>query len=185
MRHRKKGHKLGVKTDHRLAMMRNMTLGLVEHGRIKTTVARAKRLRSFVEKLVTRLKEPTVANLRVANQTLSNRDATLKIAQDISPVFKNRSGGYTRILKLSKPRAGDAADMALIEWVEESLVPAYSGMVAAPKKKATAKKKSSDKTTEKKAAKKSAKPATSGGSETMKPKAKKAKAEKKTTARKV
>lgn len=167
MRHRKKGSKLGVKTDHRLAMMRNMTLGLVEHGRIKTTVARAKRLRPFIEKLVTRLKEPTVANLRVANQKLSNREATLRIAHEISPKFKDRAGGYTRILKLATPRAGDAADMALIEWVDESLVPAYSGMVSSPKKKPAKKTdaiKKEAKTTAK-AAKATAKSAKSDSSE--------------------
>jgi large subunit ribosomal protein L17 len=143
MRHQKRRLKLGVKSDHRLAMMRNLTLGLVEHGRIKTTVARAKRLRPFIERLVTRLKDPTVANLRTANSKLSNRSAVLRIAQDIAPKFKDRAGGYTRIMKLAKPRAGDAADMALIEWVDESLVLAYSGMASAPKaKKKVAKKKS-------------------------------------------
>jgi len=101
-------------------------LGLVEHGRIKTTVARAKRMRPFVEKLVTRLKDPTVANLRVAVSLLNNRDAVLTIAKDIAPKFATRPGGYTRILKLAGARAGDAADMALIEWVEESLVGAYN-----------------------------------------------------------
>jgi len=182
MRHRKKGLRLGVKTDHRLAMMRNMTLGLVEHGRIKTTVARAKRLRPFIEKLVTRLKDPSVANIRIANSKLSNRDATLRIAYEISPKFKDRAGGYTRILRLATPRAGDAADMALIEWVEESLVPAYSGMVSAPKKKPAKKagaKKSAAEKAEKKTAKaaKSAK-AASGEVKAAKPKTEKTKTEK-------
>ncbi len=135
MRHRKKSLRLGVKTDHRLAMMRNLTMSLVEHGRIKTTVSRAKRLRPFVERLVTRLKDPSVANLRLANSKLANREVALKIAQEISPKFADRAGGYTRIMRLANPRAGDCADMALIEWVEESLVAAYSGMVKAPAKK--------------------------------------------------
>jgi large subunit ribosomal protein L17 len=183
MRHRKKGLRLGVKTDHRLAMMRNMTLGLLEHGRIKTTVARAKRLRPFIEKLVTRLKDPSVANLRIANQKLSNREATLRIARDISPKFKDRSGGYTRILRLAKPRAGDAADMALIEWVDESLVPAYSGMLSAPnpKKKSAkkAEKKSSTAKAEKKA--KEASEEASEDAEAAKPKAEKKSAKKATS----
>jgi large subunit ribosomal protein L17 len=132
-------------------MMRNLTLGLVEHGRIKTTLARAKRLRPFIEPIVTRLKDPTVANIRTVNSQLANRDATLRIAQEISPKFKDRTGGYTRILKLAKPRAGDAADMALIEWVDESLVAAYSGMVAAPKAKKGAKKPAKKAAGEKKA----------------------------------
>ncbi|NCN40478.1 50S ribosomal protein L17 [bacterium] len=152
MRHRKKSLRLGVKTDHRLAMMRNLTMSLVEHGRIKTTVSRAKRLRPFVEKLVTRLKDPSLANLRIANAKLSNRDVALKIANEISPKFSDRPGGYTRIMRLATPRAGDAADMAFIEWTEESLVAAYSGMVAAPKKPA----KKGAKKTAKKAGKKAA-----------------------------
>lgn len=153
MRHQKRRLKLGVKSDHRLAMMRNLTLGLVEHGRIKTTLARAKRLRPFIEPIVTRLKDPTVANIRTVLSQLANRDATLRIAQEISPKFKDRTGGYTRILKLAKPRAGDAADMALIEWVDESLVTAYSGMAAGPKAKKSAKKPAKKAAGEKKAAK--------------------------------
>jgi large subunit ribosomal protein L17 len=153
MRHQKRRLKLGVKSDHRLAMMRNLTLGLVEHGRIKTTLARAKRLRPFIEPIVTRLKDPTVANIRTVLSQLANRDATLRIAKEISPKFKDRTGGYTRILKLSKPRAGDAADMALIEWVDESLVTAYSGMVAAPKAKKSANKPAKKAAGAKKAAK--------------------------------
>jgi len=161
MRHRKRTAKLGVKTDHRKAMLRNLTLGLLEHGRIKTTIARAKRLRSFVEPLVNRLKDPSVANLRLANATLANRDAALKIAKEISPKFSTRPGGYTRIMRLANPRVGDNASLALIEGSDESLVPAYSEMVA-PKgkadKKAKAKKDDSKKTkkadTKKKASKK-------------------------------
>jgi large subunit ribosomal protein L17 len=162
MRHRKRTAKLGVKSDHRFAMMRNMTLGLLEHGRIKTTVARAKLLRTFIEPLVTRLKDPSLANIRLANQRLHNRDAALKIAREISPVFAKRPGGYTRILKLAGHRAGDAADMALIEWVEESLVPAYAE-VASPGAKKTAKKPTAaKKAAGKKAASKSKKAAADG-----------------------
>ncbi len=115
-------------------MLRNLTLGLLEHGRIKTTIARAKRLRPFVERIVTRLKDPSVANRRLALSALGNKGAVSDIADKISPQFKDRPGGYLRILRLAKVRAGDCADMALIEWVEESLVPAYSQK--APKKAA-------------------------------------------------
>lgn len=138
--HRNRTSRLGVKTGHRTAMIRNLTLGLVEHGRIKTTVARAKRMRPFVEKLVTRLKDPTVANLRHAVSELNNRDAVLVIAKDIAPKFADRPGGYLRILKLAGHRAGDAADMALIEWVDESLVSAYQEKKPVPAKKTTGKK---------------------------------------------
>jgi large subunit ribosomal protein L17 len=147
MRHGKNRSRLGVKAAHRVAMLRNLTLGLVKHGRIKTTLPRARKLRPFLEPIVTRLREPTVANIRVANALLNNRDVVLEIAQKIAPKFKTRPGGYLRILKLATPRAGDAADMALIEWSDESLVPAYSAEPVAKsstknstKKKATAQK---------------------------------------------
>lgn len=136
MRHHNRSKNFGVDTPHRVAMMRNMTVALVENGRIETTVTRAKALRSFVEKLVTSLKEPTVANIRSAQRKLPRKETIMTIANEIAPKFKTRPGGYTRVLKLSRPRAGDAADMALIEWVEESLVPAYGSVKKTSKKKA-------------------------------------------------
>lgn len=137
MRHGNKATRLGVKKQHRIAMLRNLTLGLIEHGRIKTTVTRAKYLRTFVEPLVTRLKDPSVANVRVALSILANRNAVLTIAKTISPAFATRPGGYTRVMRLAQPRAGDAADMAFIEWVDEKLVREYQ---EAPKATAKAKK---------------------------------------------
>jgi large subunit ribosomal protein L17 len=128
MRHQKRRKRLGVKSPHRIAMLRNLTLGLVEHGRIKTTVARAKVLRPFVEKLVTKLKDPTVPNIRIAKSILPNTDAVVSLYTNVSPKFKDRPGGYLRILKLATPRAGDNADMALVEWVDKSLVKAYSDL---------------------------------------------------------
>lgn len=125
MRHGKISTRLGVKSGHRIAMIRNLALGLVEHGRIRTTTVRAKRLRPFMERLVTQLKEPTTANLRWALKQLPHRAAIQAIAQNVSTKFKDRPGGYLRILKLAKPRVGDCADMSLIEWVDESLVNAY------------------------------------------------------------
>ncbi len=151
MRHANRSSRLGVKTAHRKAMLRNLTLGLVEHGRIKTTIARAKRLRPFVEKIVTRLKDPTVANLRLAQAELANKGAVAAIAGTIAPKFKDRAGGYLRILRLATPRAGDCADMALIEWVEEGLVSAYNKDTSAKKKATKGAKKTSAKSKEKKA----------------------------------
>jgi large subunit ribosomal protein L17 len=148
MRHGKVSSRLGVKADHRVAMLRNLTLGIIQHGRIRTTLARAKKLRPFLEPLVTRLKNPSVANIRIANERLANKEAVLALAQKVSVVFKDRPGGYLRILKLATPRAGDAADMALIEWSDESLVPFYSE--GAKKKAPSAKRK----TVSKKAARK-------------------------------
>lgn len=128
MRHGKVTRNLGVKTGHRTAMLRNLAKGLVRDGRIRTTSARAKVLRSFVEKLVTRVKDPTVANIRVISSELNDKPTVLSIVRDIAPVFKDRAGGYTRILKLAGRRPGDNADMVLIEWVDEGLV--EKGMAA-------------------------------------------------------
>lgn len=158
MRHHTVSRRLGVKTGHRNAMLRNLSMALVEHGRITTTTARAKVLRSFLEKQVTRLKEPSVANIRTACRDLANKKVVMKIANDISPKFQDRPGGYLRILKLAQPRVGDCADMSMIEWVEPSLVNYYASQdekgstakKAAPKKKAkaeTAKSKAKKKTT--------------------------------------
>lgn len=141
MRHQMRSSRLGVKVQHRAAMLRNMTLGLVEHGRIKTTVTRAKALRPFVERIVTRLKDPSISNIRLVQRTLPHRDCVMTIAREIAPKFKDRNGGYLRIMRLASPRAGDAADMALIEWVEASLVKAYQEVVESKKSKAGGKKK--------------------------------------------
>lgn len=138
MRHVKTRSRLGVKADHRVAMLRNLTIGLVQHGRIKTTLPRAKKLRPFLEPIVTRLKDPTVANLRIAVARLANRDTVMEIAKTIAPKMKDRPGGYLRIMKLAGHRVGDAADMALIEWSDISLVPAYNDKPT--KKEAPAKK---------------------------------------------
>jgi large subunit ribosomal protein L17 len=87
-------------------------------------------LRPFVEKLVTKLKDPSVHNIRYGIAQLANRGIVLSIAQEVSPAFKDRNGGYLRIMKLAQRRPGDCADMALIEWVDESLV--KSQVVSAP-----------------------------------------------------
>jgi large subunit ribosomal protein L17 len=167
MRHHKRRVRLGVKSPHRMAMIRNLTLGLIENGRIRTTVARAKLLRPFVEKLVTRLKDPTVANIRVAKSALPHRDAVIQIYQDIAPKFKDRPGGYLRILKLSNPRPGDNADLALIEWVDRSLVRAYSDM----EKKSETPKKGSKATSKNSSKKKVAKSDSEAGGTAKKAKA--------------
>lgn len=124
MRHHVVSRRLGVKTGHRKALLRNMLKSLVRDGRIRTTVARAKVLRSYVEPLVTKLKDPTVANVRYVASILNDRNAAYELTNTIAPKFKTRNGGYLRILKLAKSRPGDNADMALIEWVDEGLVEA-------------------------------------------------------------
>jgi len=122
MRHLARSRRLGVKTGHRVALLRNLLRGLVRDGRIRTTVARAKVLRPYVEKIVTRLKDPTVANVRHVYSLVNDRDAVYTLTHDVAPKFKARSGGYIRILKLAQSRPGDNADMALVEWVDEGLV---------------------------------------------------------------
>jgi len=117
MRHKKSGFKLGRKPAHRKAMVRNLATSLVEHGRIETTVTRAKALRIFIEPLVTLGKKGELANRRQALKKLPNKDVVHKIFDEIAPKFKERPGGYTRIIKTGY-RQGDMAPMAIIEFVD-------------------------------------------------------------------
>ncbi len=120
MRHRVAGKKLGRTAAHRRAMHKNMATSLIEHERIITTLPKAKSLRPYVEKLVTLSKESTVHRRRQAFAVLRSKDAVNKLFDTLGPRFKARPGGYTRILKLSKPRLGDAGERAVIEFVERS-----------------------------------------------------------------
>src|SRR5215216_1602403 len=122
MRHNKVSRNLGVKTGHRTAMLRNLARGLVRDGSIRTTSARAKVLRSFIEPIVTKLKDPSVASIRYANSCLNDKVTVSSIAQEIAPKFKDRAGGYIRILKLAARRPGDNADMTIVQWVDAELV---------------------------------------------------------------
>jgi len=127
MRHRNAGRTLGRNATHRRAMFRNMTCSLFEHGRITTTVAKAKELRPFVEKLITMAKRgvesgDNIKSLharRLILQRLPHKDAVAKLFKEIAPRFANRPGGYTRILKLQKRRLGDAGFTAIIELLKE------------------------------------------------------------------
>lgn len=117
MRHAMKHRKLGRTSSHRQAMFRNQLASLIEHGRIKTTLAKAKELRPLAERLVTRGREGTVHARRVVRQWLPDRKVVKKLFDDVSPRFADRPGGYLRILKLG-PRPGDAAEMAILEFVD-------------------------------------------------------------------
>ena len=117
MRHRKSGRKLGRNSSHRKAMFRNMAMSLVQHETIKTTLPKAKELRRVVEPLITLAKEDGVANRRLAFDRLRDKAAVGKLFTDLGPRFKERPGGYIRILKMG-PRAGDAAPMALVQLVD-------------------------------------------------------------------
>src|SRR5215207_159696 len=118
MRHQRKTVKLGRKQGHRDALLSNLAVSLIEHGRIKTTVAKAKAVRPFVEKLVTKAKNGTLHSRRMALADLRhNEGAVAKLFTEIGPLTAERKGGYTRIVKLGMRRS-DASEMALIEWVD-------------------------------------------------------------------
>lgn len=120
MRHRVRGNQLSRTSSHRNAMIRNMAASLIEHERIVTTLPKAKNLRPFIEKLVTMARTNTVHKQRLAFARLRNRNAVAKLFDVLAPRFAERPGGYTRILKLSKPRLGDNGQRALIEFVERT-----------------------------------------------------------------
>ena len=116
MRHNVAGRKLGRTTAHRTAMFRNQLASLIEHERIRTTVAKAKALRPIAEKVVTRSREDSVHARRLVGRWVPDRDHIHKLFHEIGPRFADRPGGYTRIVKLG-PRQGDAAEMAILEFV--------------------------------------------------------------------
>jgi large subunit ribosomal protein L17 len=117
MRHLKAGRRLNRNATHRLALMRNLTLALVEHGRIITTVAKAKEARRFVEKLITLGKEGTLHARRLALSRLPHRETVAKIFDDLAPRYQERHGGYTRVIKRHERRLGDAGETAFLELI--------------------------------------------------------------------
>jgi len=130
MRHRNAGRTLGRSSTHRLALFRNLTRALFEHGRITTTLAKAKELRPFVEKLITVAKRGIESGdniralhaRRLALQRLHDKDTIAVLFKDIAPRYKDRAGGYTRIIKLQNRRLGDAGFTAIIELLKEGEV---------------------------------------------------------------
>lgn len=117
MRHRKSGRKLNRNSSHRKAMFKNMSASLIEHEVIRTTVAKAKELRSVAEPLITLAKEDSVHNRRIAFARLRDKAAVGKLFSDLGVRFKSRPGGYIRILKCGY-RPGDNAPMAIVELVD-------------------------------------------------------------------
>ena len=117
MRHLKSGRKLNRNASHRKAMFRNMAASLIQHEQIKTTLPKAKELRKVAEPLITLGKTPTVANRRLAYDRLRDRMAVSKLFDDLGVRFKDRPGGYLRILKCGS-RTGDNAPMAYVQLVE-------------------------------------------------------------------
>lgn len=119
MRHKLGLRKLNRTSAHRLAMLRNMMNSLLRHEAIKTTLPKAKELRRVVEPMITLAKEPTVANKRLAFNRLCDREIVVKLFNEIGPMFKDRKGGYTRILKMGY-RVGDNAPLAYVELVQKT-----------------------------------------------------------------
>ncbi len=134
MRHRKKLNHLGRKAEHRKALMSNLAVALIMHKRIKTTLPKAKALRQFVEPLITRAKDDTTHNRRIAFRYLRNKYAVTELFREVAKRAENRPGGYTRILKLG-PRKGDGAEMAIIELVDFNEVYTQNPAATAGEKK--------------------------------------------------
>ncbi len=121
MRHQKKTIKLGRTAEHRKALLANQVCSLIEHQRIKTTLAKAKAVRPLAEKMVTLGKRGSIHARRTALATLRQKNAVKKLFDDIAPRSAERNGGYTRIVKLGQ-RKSDSAAMAFIEWVDAAQV---------------------------------------------------------------
>ena len=108
--------KLGKATDHRIAMLKNLTTQLLSHGKIETSEAKAKEVRSMAEKMITLGKQNTLHTRRQALAYITEEDVVTKLFNEIAPKYADRNGGYTRTIKIG-PRRGDASEMAIIELV--------------------------------------------------------------------
>lgn len=124
MRHRHSGRQLNRNSSHRKAMFRNMTASLVEHELIKTTLPKAKELRGYAEPLITLAKSDSVANRRLAFDRVRNKETVGKLFSELGPRYKERPGGYIRILKCGY-RTGDKAPMAYVELVDRPQPESY------------------------------------------------------------
>lgn len=119
MNHRKTGRKLGRSVAHRKALFRNMVTSLLEHEQIRTTDAKAKELRGVAERMITLGKRGTLHARRQALESIRSKDVTSKLFGELADRFRERPGGYTRVIKLGR-RPGDAAQMSIIELVDRS-----------------------------------------------------------------
>jgi large subunit ribosomal protein L17 len=117
MRHARAGKKLGRDSAHRKALYANLACSLIEHGRVKTTEAKAKAVKPFAEQMITLGRRGDLAARRQAVSELRSKDAVKKLFDEVAPRFAERPGGYSRIVKLG-PRPGDAADMVYLELVD-------------------------------------------------------------------
>jgi large subunit ribosomal protein L17 len=121
MRHTKKTIKLGRKAEHRNLLLANQVCSLIEHSRIRTTLAKAKAVRPFAERMVTLGKRNDLHARRLAFAFLRQKEAVRRLFADVAPRSGSRQGGYVRIIKLG-PRTSDSAPMAYIEWVDQPVV---------------------------------------------------------------
>src|SRR6478735_4383716 len=133
MRHLKRTAKLGRTGEHRNAMLANLVCSLIKHKRVTTTLAKAKAARSVAEKMVTLGKAGTVHDRRLAAARLHQEDAVKILFNEIAPVQKDRHGGYTRIIRLNQ-RQGDAAQLAILEWVDVPVEAEPAPEATAPEK---------------------------------------------------
>lgn len=140
MRHRKHTAKLGVKSQHRRAMLANLVCSLIEHNQIRTTVARAKEARRFADKMVTLAKKGSLHHRRQALAFLRHKPAVVKLFSELGKQHGDRNGGYTRIIRVGQ-RVGDAAEIVILQWTG-SVAPAPE-----PEKTETAKKEPKPKAT--------------------------------------
>jgi large subunit ribosomal protein L17 len=122
MRHRKVDHKIGRNTEHRRSMRRNMLSALFKLERIVTTIPRARAFRAPAEKLITLAKIRSLHNIRRAQAALQDKEAVTKLFDVLGPRYKDRPGGYTRILKLPKRRLGDSGTKAIFELVDNQVL---------------------------------------------------------------
>ena len=140
MRHRSTGRTLGRNTTHRIALFRNLTRALFEHGRIITTVAKAKEVRSYVERLITIAKRgiatgdpaKTLHARRLALQWIHDKETIARLFKEIAPRYTDRAGGYTRIIKRHQRRLGDAGETAFLELLKEGEQKVRAKAPAAP-----------------------------------------------------
>ena len=134
MRHRNAGRKFKRSPSHRRMMLRNLATSLLEHGKIETTLAKAKEVQPFTEKLITLAKDGwNLNNFRRVLAVVTKKDVAFKLFKEIGPRFQTRPGGYTRIYKLAKVRQGDAAPMGVISLLgenEQAKAPSKPAVVA-------------------------------------------------------
>lgn len=150
MRHLKRTAKLGRTGEHRNAMLANLVCSLIKHKRVRTTLSKAKAARSVAEKLVTLGKRGTIHARRLAAARLHQEDAVKILFNEIAPAQKDRNGGYTRIVKLHQ-RQGDAAQVAILEWVDMPVVTETPAQEKPAKETKPAEEKAESKTAEAKA----------------------------------